>query len=45
MQRSGRVVAVNRDENAEVFAAADVGVVGDARGFAEALLARLRAAA
>ena len=45
MQRSGRVVAVNRDENAEVFAAADVGVVGDARGFAEALLARLRASA
>ena len=43
MSRSGRVVAVNRDENAEVFAAADLGVVGDARGFAEALLARLRA--
>jgi electron transfer flavoprotein alpha subunit len=43
MSRSGRVVAVNRDENAEVFAAADLGVVGDARGFAAALLARLRA--
>jgi electron transfer flavoprotein alpha subunit len=45
MQRSGRVVAVNRDDKAEVFAAADVGIVGDARGFAEALLARLRASA
>lgn len=42
MQRSERVVAVNRDEKAEVFAAADIGVVGDARGFAEALLTRLR---
>jgi electron transfer flavoprotein alpha subunit len=42
MQRAGRVVAVNRDENAEAFAAADVGIVGDARGFSEALLARLR---
>jgi len=43
MSRSGRVVAVNRDENAEVFAAADLGIVGDARGFVEALLARIRA--
>ncbi|MBY0274381.1 FAD-binding protein [Candidatus Binatia bacterium] len=42
MQRAGRVVAVNRDANAEIFAAADLGIVGDARGFTEALLARVR---
>lgn len=43
MQRAGRVLAVNRDADAEIFAASDLGIVGDARGFTEALLARLRA--
>ena len=43
MQRSGRVIAVNRDASAEVHAAADLGVVADAPSFAAALLARLGA--
>jgi electron transfer flavoprotein alpha subunit len=43
MQRSGRVIVVNRDENAEAHAAADLGIVGDAPSFAAALLARLEA--
>ena len=43
MQRATRVVAVNRDRDAEVFAGADLGIVGDAPAFAAALLARLGA--
>lgn len=43
MQRSGRVIAVNRDASAEAHAAADLGIVGDAPSFAAALLARLEA--
>lgn len=44
MQRATRVVAINRDPQAEVFAGADLGIVGDAPAFVSALLARLGAA-
>jgi electron transfer flavoprotein alpha subunit len=43
MQRAGCVIAVNRDPDAEIFAAADLGVIADAPSFVAALLARLRA--
>lgn len=43
MQRAGRVIAVNRDRAAEIFAGADLGIVADAPAFVAALLARLRA--
>jgi len=43
MQRAARVIAVNRDAQAEVFAGADLGIVGDAPTFVAALLARLGA--
>lgn len=42
MQRSGRVIAVNRDPEAEILACADLGIVGDAPAIAAAVLARLR---
>jgi len=42
IRRARRVIAVNRDAAADVFAVADLGIVGDAPGFAAALLARLR---
>jgi electron transfer flavoprotein alpha subunit len=42
MQRAGRVIAVNRDADAEIFAGSDLGIVGDGPAFAAALLARLR---
>jgi electron transfer flavoprotein alpha subunit len=44
MQRAGTVIAVNRDPDAEVFACADLGIVGDAPRFLAALVARARAA-
>jgi electron transfer flavoprotein alpha subunit len=44
MQRAGTVIAVNRDPDAEVFACADLGIVGDAPRFLEALVVRARAA-
>jgi electron transfer flavoprotein alpha subunit len=43
MQRAHRVIAVNRDPEAEIFAGSDLGVVGDAPAFLAALLARVRA--
>jgi electron transfer flavoprotein alpha subunit len=44
MQRAHRVIAVNRDPQAEIFAGADLCVVGDAPAFLAALLARVQAA-
>lgn len=44
MQRAGRVIAVNHDSRAEIFAGADLAVVADAPALLRALLARLRAA-
>ncbi|HEY8517515.1 MAG TPA: FAD-binding protein [Candidatus Binatia bacterium] len=41
LQRARRVIAVNRDPRAEIFAGADLGVVADAPSFVDALLARL----
>lgn len=38
MQRAGRVIAVNTDSEAEIFAAADLGIVGDAADVVRALL-------
>lgn len=44
MQRAGRVIAVNRDPQAEIFAGADLAVVADAPELLRALLERLRGA-
>ncbi|MEW6269436.1 MAG: FAD-binding protein [Thermodesulfobacteriota bacterium] len=41
MQRAGRVIAVNRDARAEIFASADLGVVADAPSFVAAMLQRI----
>jgi electron transfer flavoprotein alpha subunit len=41
IRRAGVVIAVNRDPDAEVFAAADLGIVADAPAFVAALRARL----
>jgi electron transfer flavoprotein alpha subunit len=42
MQRAGRVLAVNRDAEAEMFACSDLAVCGDAPTFLRALLERVR---
>jgi electron transfer flavoprotein alpha subunit len=42
MQRAGRVVSVNRDAEAEIFACSDLGLCGDAPTFLRALLERVR---
>lgn len=44
MQRSGRVVSVNRDPEAEAFASSDLGICADAPTFLRALLERVRSA-
>lgn len=41
LSRAGTVIAVNRDPDAEVFAAADLGVIGDAAEVLAGLLAEL----
>ena len=40
--RAGRILAVNRDAAAEIFAVSDLGIVGDAAGVARRLLDRLK---
>src|SRR5262249_2821513 len=41
IRRAGTVIAVNRDPEAEIFAAADLGIIADAPVFVEALRTRL----
>ena len=42
MKGSRKVIAINRDKNAPIFAIADIGVVGDLMELANALLAELK---
>lgn len=42
MKGSRKVIAINRDKNAPIFAIADIGVVGDLMELANALLAELQ---
>lgn len=45
LRRAGTVVGVNNNPDADIFAASDLGIVGDAPGFLEALLEALRSRA
>jgi len=43
LRRAGTLVGVNKNPEADIFAASDLGVVADAPAFVDALLHRLRA--